>query len=170
MLKRRSYWERGASGALIATIAPTLILAVALVHDVGALMDAKRWGQSVVDAAVANGAIQLDADRFEDENNSVALDTTAAASTQRWVHSHNLSGGGISIHGGGSRVPQINCPAATVDAGELRVSMRCTVSTPVLFPPLFRAFGYSLTGDGAVAVPVFAEAQFQYGITERMTR
>lgn len=169
MLKRRSFWEHGASGALIATIAPTLILAVAVVHDVGALMAAKRWGQSVVDAAVANGAMQLSEMRFENPDNEVALDTTAAARTQSWVAAHNVGGGGIAV-GGGVRVPQISCPAPTVDADDLRVSLRCTVNTPVLFPPLFRAFGYSLTGDGAVAVPVFAEAQFQYGITERMTR
>jgi uncharacterized membrane protein len=169
MLKRRSFWEHGASGALIATIVPTLILAVAVVHDVGALMAAKRWGQSVVDAAVANGAMQLSVERFEDEGNIVALDTTAAARAQRWVEAHNIGGGGAPV-GGGARVPQISCPAATVDADTLRVSLRCTVNTPVLFPPLFRALGYRLTGAGAVAVPVFAEAQFQYGITERMTR
>lgn len=169
MTKPRSLWERGATGALIATLTPALILAVAVVHDVGALMAAKRWGQSVVDAAVVNGAMQLDADRFASDSNQVRLQSTAAARTQSWVDDHNTGGGGFTA-AGKPRIPQISCTALTVTADDLRVSMRCTVSTPVLFPPLFVAFGYSVTGNGAVAVPVFAEAQFQYGITERMTR
>ncbi len=163
---RRSIWEQGANGVLVAVATPVLIAAVALVHDVGAILAARRWAQSVVDASVTSAALQLDPEEFARSGNVVQLDDTAATAARDWVDAHNQGGGGPTSPED-PRVYQLTCDAANVDEAALIVAMTCRVAVPVLLPPLYPLIGLE-EGPGSVSISVEAEAQFQYGITDRI--
>lgn len=164
--RRLNIWEQGANGVMVAVATPVLIAAVALVHDVGAILSARRWAQSVVDASVTNAALQLDEDVFYDFGNRVQLADSAANAAEAWVTAHNQGGGGPAAPDE-PRVYQMACNAADVDTASLTVAMTCRVVVPVLLPPLYPLIGLE-EGPGSVLVQVEAEAQFQYGITERV--
>ncbi len=164
--RRLNIWEQGANGVMVAVATPVLIAAVALVHDVGAILSARRWAQSVVDASVTNAALQLDADEFALPGNEVRLHSSASDAAQAWVAAHNQGGGGPAAPDQ-PRVYQMACDAADVDSDALTVAMTCRVVVPVLLPPLYPLIGLE-EGPGSVVVQVQAEAQFQYGITERV--
>lgn len=161
----RHSWERGQTAALVALLTPVLIIAVALVVDVGNLYAAKRWGQSVVDSAAVNGALALSAQEFE-QFNAVELDSAQAntAACGAWFTTLSANGGGLTY----DQVPEIsNCNATLV--GDRGVEVTANVTVPVMFPWLYQAFFGGPAPAGAVSIPLVAEAEFVFGITEEMS-
>lgn len=162
----RRMTQSGQTAAFVALLTPVLILAVALVVDVGYLYSAKRWGQSLVDSAAVNGALALDAARFEDDHNEVALDSgeVLTAACGAWFTSLSANGGGLTY----DQVPEIsNCNATLV--GDRGVEVTAIVTVPVMFPWLYQAFFGGPAPAGAVSIPLVAEAEFVFGITEEMS-
>jgi len=165
----RNPYEIGQTAAFVALLTPVLLIAVALVIDVGALYQAKRWGQSVVDSAAVNGALALDADAFElpgEGGNSVRLDSSDAADAAcgSWFTTLRANGGGLTY----DQVPEISSCNATL-VGDRGVEVTANVTVPVMFPWLYQAFFGGPAPAGAVSIPLVAEAEFVFGITEEMS-
>lgn len=158
--------QRGQTAAFVALLTPILILAVAVVVDVGRLYSAKRWGQSVVDSASANAALALDSSRFSEERNEVVLDHDAAtlAACGSWFTNLSVNGGALTY----DQVPTLTGCNATL-VGDRGVRVSATVAVPVLFPGLYQAFFGGPAPTGAVSIPLVSEAEFVFGITEEMS-
>jgi len=154
---------------LVALLVPVLILAVALVVDVGRLYQAKRWGQSVVDSAATNGALALDKEAFEAEGpsgNSVQISTSEmqTAACGPWFTTLRANGGAVTA----DQVPQVaGCRATRV--GDRGVRVEASVTVPVMFPWLYQAFFGGPAPAGAVSIPLVAESEFVFGITDEMS-
>ena len=115
---------------------------------------------------MTSAALQLDADEFILPSNRVELVSNAGDAARDWVDAHNQGGGGPTSPED-PRVYQLTCDAANVDEAALIVAMTCRVAVPVLLPPLYPLIGLE-EGPGSVSISVEAEAQFQYGITDRI--
>lgn len=158
-------WEKGQTAAFVALLTPVLIVAVALVVDVGNLYAAKRWGQSVVDSAAVNGALALSVQEFE-QNNAVEIDPAQAngAACGPWFTTLRANGGGLTY----GQVPEISSCSATL-VGDRGVRVTANVAVPVLFPGLYQAYFGGPAPAGAVSIPLVSEAEFVFGITEEMS-
>lgn len=164
-----SHWQRGQTAAFVALLSPVMILAVAVVVDVGRLYEAKRWGQSVVDSASVNGALALDRASFEatgSSGNRVLLNTSdmQAAACGSWFTNLSVNGGALTY----DQVPMLTGCNATL-VGDRGVRVSATVAVPVLFPGLYQAFFGGPAPTGAVSIPLVSEAEFVFGITEEMS-
>ena len=158
--------EKGQTAAFVALLTPVLILAVAVVIDVGRLFSAKRWAQSVVDSASVNAALALDPARLSEETNEVVLDPDAAtqAACGSWFTSLGNNGGALTY----DQVPRLTGCNATL-VGDRGVRVTANVAVPVLFPGLYQAYFGGPAPAGAVAIPLVSEAEFVFGITEEMS-
>lgn len=158
--------ESGQTAAFVALLVPVLVLAVAVVVDVGRLYQAKRWGQSVVDSAAVNGALALDPEKFSGDENQVSLSENdlRAAACGPWFTSLGNNGGAFTY----DQVPRLTgCNAALV--GDRGVRVTANVAVPVLFPGLYQAYFGGPAPAGAVSIPLVSEAEFVFGITEEMS-
>ncbi|HRE26239.1 MAG TPA: hypothetical protein PK954_06375, partial [Anaerolineales bacterium] len=127
---------------------------------------AKRWGQSVVDSSAVNGALALNRLAFEATANEVTLNSSEVqvAACGAWFTSLSANGGGLTY----DQVPEIsNCNATLV--GDRGVEVTAIVTVPVMFPWLYQAFFGGPAPAGAVSIPLVAEAEFVFGITEEMS-
>lgn len=159
-------FERGQTAAFIALLVPVLVLAVAVVVDVGRLYHAKRWGQSVVDSAAVNGALALDPAKFGADENQVALSESdmRAAACGSWFTALGVNGGALTY----DQVPTLTGCSATL-VGDRGVRVTANVAVPVMFPGLYQAFFGGPAPAGAVSIPLVSESEFVFGITEEMS-
>ncbi len=144
--------NRGQSAALIATMMIPILMALVLVCDAGLVFQARRWTQSVADLSALSGGQQLNATRF-DEDNQVKL-RLAAQAAQDTCRVHNELNAGLA--------PTVTCVATEdVNARTVTVSASTTVNTYLL--QLFLG-----AGNSSLIVTSTADAEFVFGIEDEM--